>query len=420
MNEAGAIGGVVRDLAAAGTWHEILVIDDGSTDATAAEAEAAGARVLRHPYNKGNGASVKTGIRAATGDYLLVIDGDGQHKPSDSIRLVSRLGAYALVVGARSSATQAGLRRRMGNAALNGLASSYLAQFPIPDLTSGFRAARLDALREFITLLPNGFSTPTTTTLCFLRAGYNVVFEPIEARTRVGQSKIRLARDGPKFLLIMLRVMTIFSPLRVFLPIAAASFLMGAGYAVWTIPDAIARHELLRPPDHARRGDRARGTRVRAGGGPARRWTPVARSRPFRSRSSPARFSPGSPSASHSGCLYWTGQVLTRDELEYLSLARSLAAGHGFVYDDVMRASPFTPFGRSPGYPAFLALIGAGRRVFASAPAAVKVAQSFIGAAGVWLAAIVAFRVGGSRGTGQRRHRGRLSAARVGRGLRVE
>jgi hypothetical protein len=122
----------------------------------------------------------------------------------------------------------------MGNAALNGLAS-YLAQFPIPDLTSGFRAARLDALREFITLLPNGFSTPTTTTLCFLRAGYNVVFEPIEARTRVGQSKIRLARDGPKFLLIMLRVMTIFSPLRVFLPIAAASFLMGAGYAVWTI-----------------------------------------------------------------------------------------------------------------------------------------------------------------------------------------
>ncbi|MEO8480714.1 MAG: glycosyltransferase family 2 protein [Acidobacteriota bacterium] len=234
MNEAGAIGTVVRDLAAAGAWREILVIDDGSTDATAAEAEAAGARVVRHPYNKGNGASVKTGIRTATGDYMLIIDGDGQHKPSDAVRLVSRLGAFDLVVGARSPSTQAGVRRRLGNAALNGLAS-YLAQFPIPDLTSGFRAARLDALREFITMLPNGFSTPTTTTLCFLRAGYNVVFEPIEARVRIGQSKIRLARDGPKFLLIMLRVMTIFSPLRVFLPIAGASFLMGAGYAAWTI-----------------------------------------------------------------------------------------------------------------------------------------------------------------------------------------
>jgi glycosyltransferase involved in cell wall biosynthesis len=234
MNEAGAIASVVRELLAAATWREILVIDDGSTDATAAEAAAAGARVIRHPYNKGNGASVKTGIRAAQGDYLLIIDGDGQHTAADALRLVDKLGEYDLVVGARSPATHAGLRRRLGNAALNALAS-YLAQYRIPDLTSGVRAARLDALREFITLLPNGFSTPTTTTLCFLRAGYNVAFEPIEARARVGQSKIRLTRDGPKFLLIMLRVMTIFSPLRVFLPIAAASFLTGTAYAVWTI-----------------------------------------------------------------------------------------------------------------------------------------------------------------------------------------
>jgi len=234
MNESAAIGEVVRELAAIATWHEILVIDDGSTDDTGAQAAAAGARVIRHPYNKGNGASVKTGIRAATGEHILIVDGDGQHQPSDAVRLVSRLGEYDLVVGARSSATQAGTARRLGNAALNGLAS-FLTEYPIPDLTSGFRAARRDGLLEFITLLPNGFSTPTTTTLCFLRAGYNVAFEPVDARQRLGASKIRLSRDGPKFLLIMLRVMTIFSPLRVFLPIAAASFLTGSGYAIWTI-----------------------------------------------------------------------------------------------------------------------------------------------------------------------------------------
>jgi glycosyltransferase involved in cell wall biosynthesis len=234
MNEAGAIASVVRGLTDAAAWREIIVVDDGSSDGTGEQAAAAGARVIRHPYNKGNGAAVKTGIRAATGEYLLIIDADGQHQPADALRLVSKLGEYDLVVGARSSETQATLTRRFGNAALNGLAS-YLTEHQIPDLTSGFRAARLECLREFITLLPNGFSTPTTTTLSFLRAGYNVTFEPIEARTRVGTSKIRLSRDGPKFLLIMLRVMTIFSPLRVFLPIAAVSFALGVSYAIWTV-----------------------------------------------------------------------------------------------------------------------------------------------------------------------------------------
>jgi glycosyltransferase involved in cell wall biosynthesis len=234
MNEAGAIASVVRGLIETAAWHEIIVVDDGSSDGTGEQAAAAGARVLRHPYNKGNGAAVKTGIRAATGEYLMIIDADGQHQPADAVRLVSKLGEFDLVVGARSSATQATMARRIGNGALNGLAS-YLTEHQIPDLTSGFRAARLSCLREFITLLPNGFSTPTTTTLCFLRAGYNVTFEPIEAKMRVGTSKIRLSRDGPKFLLIMLRVMTIFSPLRVFLPIAAASFALGVSYAVWTV-----------------------------------------------------------------------------------------------------------------------------------------------------------------------------------------
>jgi glycosyltransferase involved in cell wall biosynthesis len=233
-NEARAIGAVVRELAAAAPWREILVVDDGSIDATRAEAQAAGARVIRHPYNKGNGAAVKTGIRTAAGDYILIIDGDGQHQPADALRLTTRLGEYDLVVGARASETQAGWARRAGNAALNTFAS-YLSGRTIPDLTSGFRAARRDGLREFIHLLPNGFSTPTTTTLAFLKAGYSVAFEPVQARGRLGRSKIRFSRDGLRFLLILFRVMTIFSPLRVFFPIAATSFLMGAGYAVWTI-----------------------------------------------------------------------------------------------------------------------------------------------------------------------------------------
>ncbi len=234
MNEGAVVGNVVRELAALAHWREILVIDDGSSDDTAVQAETAGARVVRHPYNKGNGAAVKTGIRHAVGEYVLIVDGDGQHQPADALRLIGRLGEYDLVVGARSSDTQAGLTRRWGNAALNRLAT-YLTDRAIPDLTSGFRAARRSGLLEFIGLLPNGFSTPTTSTLCFIKAGYSVLFEAVEARPRTGHSKIRLSSDGPKFLLIMLRVVTIFSPFRIFLPLSAACFLIGSGYAFWTV-----------------------------------------------------------------------------------------------------------------------------------------------------------------------------------------
>ena len=234
FNEAAGIGPVVRALAGAAAWREILVVDDGSIDGTGAEAEAAGARVIRHPHNKGNGAAVKSGIRAATGDYILIIDGDGQHQPEDAVRLAARLGEFDLVIGARTTDSQAGWPRRAGNALLNRLAS-YLTERAIPDLTSGFRGARRECLREFLHLLPNGFSTPTTTTLAFIKGGYNVTFEPIEARGRVGSSKIRFTRDGLKFILIVLRVITIFSPFKVFLPIAATSFLLGAGYAAWTL-----------------------------------------------------------------------------------------------------------------------------------------------------------------------------------------
>lgn len=234
FNEATSIGAVVRDLQAAAPWREIIVVDDGSTDDTGARAAAAGARLVRHPYNKGNGAAVKTGIRHATGAFVLIADGDGQHHAADAARLVAHLDAYDLVVGARAPATQANSARRFGNAVLNRVAS-YLTEQPIPDLTSGFRAARRDCLLEFLHLLPNGFSTPTTTTLAFMKAGYSVRFEPVNAGRREGVSKIRLGPDGVQFFMILLKVITIFSPLRLFLPISAIAFLLGAAYAVWTI-----------------------------------------------------------------------------------------------------------------------------------------------------------------------------------------
>jgi glycosyltransferase involved in cell wall biosynthesis len=234
FNEGAVIGQLVTALAAAGPWHEIIVVDDGSADGTGEHAAAAGATVVRHPYNKGNGAAVKSGIRRASGEFVLIIDGDGQHSPEDARRLVSRLGEYDLVIGARSTSTQATHVRRFGNTALNRFAS-YLTGREIPDLTSGFRAARRELLREFLHLLPNGFSTPTTTTLAFIKAGYNVAFEPTDARQRVGSSKIKLARDGMKFFMIILKIVTLYSPMRVFVPLSLITFVLGVLYGVWNV-----------------------------------------------------------------------------------------------------------------------------------------------------------------------------------------
>jgi glycosyltransferase involved in cell wall biosynthesis len=231
LNEEDAIGDVVSALRAEASWREILVVDDGSRDQTGPRAAQAGADVVRHPYTKGNGAAVKTGIRRAQGEFVLIIDADGQHAPSDARRLVQRLGEYDLVIGARTAQTQATVGRRLGNQLLNRLASHLTGRL-VTDLTSGFRGARREHLREFLHLLPNGFSTPTTTTLAFIKAGYNVVFEPVDARARIGQSKIRFARDGARFFLILLKVITIFSPLRVFAPISVASLLLGVMYGV--------------------------------------------------------------------------------------------------------------------------------------------------------------------------------------------
>lgn len=233
FNEGEAIVDILTQLRAA-PWHEIIVVDDGSTDGTGDFAAKAGVIVVKHPYNKGNGAAVKSGIRRASGEFVLILDGDGQHKPEDAERLVSRLGDYDLVIGARDPSTQASGARRVGNGLLNWLAS-YLTDRPIPDLTSGFRAARREYLREFLYLLPNGFSSPTTTTLAFIKAGYNVAFEPIHARQRVGHSKIKFARDGFKFFLILLKVVTIFSPFRIFLPISLGAIAVGLAYGGWTV-----------------------------------------------------------------------------------------------------------------------------------------------------------------------------------------
>jgi glycosyltransferase involved in cell wall biosynthesis len=233
-NEGLAIRHVITGLQSAAPWGEIIVVDDGSSDDTGSQAAAAGARVIRHPYNKGNGAAVKTGLRRAACAVVLILDADGQHPPADAVRLVSQLRDYDLVVGARSADTQATLARRIGNSLLNAIAG-YLAARPIPDLTSGFRAARRECLLEFLHLLPNGFSTPTTTTMAFLKAGYSVRFEPVAAARRQGTSKIRLGSDGVGFFLILLKVITIYSPLRIFAPVSVAAFVAGAGYAGWTI-----------------------------------------------------------------------------------------------------------------------------------------------------------------------------------------
>ncbi|MGN6755236.1 MAG: glycosyltransferase family 2 protein, partial [Thermomicrobiales bacterium] len=214
---------------------EIIVVDDASTDDTPAIAARCGARVVRQPYNKCNGAAVKAGIRAAHGDVVLLLDADGQHDPDDLARVLEPIGPYDLVVAARSRESNASWARGVGNAALNQLAT-YLTGMDIPDLTSGFRAMKRDQIMEFIHLLPNRYSYPTTSTLAFIKAGYSVKFVPIEARKRVaGKSAQKLLANGVVFGTIILRMVTLYSPLKIFAPISLVLFLLGAGYAVFTI-----------------------------------------------------------------------------------------------------------------------------------------------------------------------------------------
>ncbi|MFP4474898.1 MAG: glycosyltransferase family 2 protein [Desulfatibacillaceae bacterium] len=217
-----------------GVSWEVIVVDDGSPDRTGEIAAGRGARVLSHPYNIGNGAAVKTGIRNARGKRLVLLDADGQHPPERIPDLLAGLDAYDMVVGARTRESASGAHRNMANALYNRLAT-YVSGRRIEDLTSGFRALRARVAREFVNLLPNTFSYPSTLTLAVLRCGYSLAYIPVTTDARKGKSKIKLFRDGARFLLIIMKIATMFAPMRIFLPVSLAMFLTGLGWGLYKV-----------------------------------------------------------------------------------------------------------------------------------------------------------------------------------------
>lgn len=234
FNEEAVIGRVILDIHDLNlTSYEVIVVDDGSSDATARVAEAAGAKVISHPYNIGNGAAIKTGIRNAHGAVLVFMDGDGQHNPDDIPRLVSFISKYHMVVGARDRGSERHAHRTMANWVFNKFAS-YVASFDIQDLTSGFRAMRREDALRFVDMFPNKFSYPSTSTLAFIRTGRSLKYIPIKTKYRVGVSKIKIFHDGPKFLMIIVKIAMSFSPLRVFVPASIALFILALGWYAFT------------------------------------------------------------------------------------------------------------------------------------------------------------------------------------------
>ncbi len=234
-NESNGLSALLPRLKAAQPAAQIIVVDDGSSDDTAALCAAHGVTVLRNPYSMGNGAAIKRGARAAAGDVIVFMDADGQHDPALIQRLLDRLDeGYDMVVGARGADGQASFQRGMANMFYNWLASR-MTGFNVKDLTSGFRAVRSERFKEFLHLLPNGFSYPTTCTMAFFRSAYAVAYEPVPIYRRVGTaSHIRPVKDGVRFLLIIFKIATLYSPLKLFLPTSGAFFLLGSGYYAYT------------------------------------------------------------------------------------------------------------------------------------------------------------------------------------------